>query len=380
MPYNDPAIEEVPSPPKLSFPQVGIMTTGKHINHGIPSGKKARIFRELTSHAHAKGIILFFFYPEDVDLKKRRITGFTPTGTRSWVRSIYPFPDIVYNRVMYRGIEKQQLVSHILQQFINDNRVKLFNTRYLDKWEVYQALSKSENHPINMPESALFTKESLRKFINKYDEVFLKPRSGSKGVGIVKVVKSHNGFLYARAEGKNRTWRYVKSSEALFPHLMALKVRPGHYLIQEGIDMARDDDRVFDIRCQVQKNGQGEWVFTGAGIRIAARNHFVTHIPNGGQAASYKDTMYKVFGWNKEEFTMFDNYLKTTLIYAAQTLEKELNLQLGILSLDVAVNKAGQIAILEINSKPASFDEDEIRSQHFQYLTDYFLYMSINKN
>ncbi|WP_054695556.1 hypothetical protein [Syntrophomonas palmitatica] len=64
MPYNDPAIEEVPSPPKLSFPQVGIMTTGKHINHGIPSGKKAGYSENLHPMLMLKEFYYFSFIPK----------------------------------------------------------------------------------------------------------------------------------------------------------------------------------------------------------------------------------------------------------------------------------------------------------------------------
>jgi hypothetical protein len=36
-------------------------------------------------------------------------------------------------------------------------------------------------------------------------------------------------------------------------------------------------------------------------------------------------------------------------------------LSLGVLSLDIGVDESGIMWVIEVNSKPASFDEDDIR-------------------
>lgn len=59
-------------------------------------------------------------------------------------------------------------------------------------------------------------------------------------------------------------------------------------------------------------------------------------------------------------------------------LEKELKLSLAVLSLDIGVDKNGRMLIIEINSKPASFDENDIRNAHWQNLMDYFIYITEN--
>ena len=152
------------------------------------------------------------------------------------------------------------------------------------------------------------------------------------------------------------------------------------YLVQRGVPLANYRGRVFDIRSQVQKDGNGNWVFTGAGARVAARNAFVTHIPNGGHLADLHEVIAEVFDSSTETINAFMDRLKKTTIIAGRILDKELGINLAILSLDVAVDNEGHLWILEVNSKPASFDEDDIRYRHFEYLMDYARYIGYKKN
>jgi len=59
-------------------------------------------------------------------------------------------------------------------------------------------------------------------------------------------------------------------------------------------------------------------------------------------------------------------------------LEKSLALSLGIISIDIGINKSGIMQVIEVNSKPASFDEYDIRKRHLSNLNEYFLYL-VNK-
>lgn len=362
---------------------VGVLTSGKNINQGIPTGKKARIFREMVLHANEKNVDLFFFHPEDVNWKQKRIKGLVLSGQKSWIMKSFPFPDIVYNRILYRNIERTDHVRILLKRFEAESKVELFNTRFLEKWEVYQAFCRSGDAVRFLPETDLFSRSNLQRYCQNYSEVFLKPRNGSKGKGIIKIRQDEKGqgFFYSRAEtAKQDRWRHVLSFEALYRDMIAMGVAGNRYLVQRGIDLVRYQGRVFDIRGQVQKDGDGEWVFTGAGARVAARNSFVTHIPNGGHLADLKEVISEVFDPSAETINKFMAALKSTGIMAGQILDNELGLNLAILSLDIGIDSHGRMWILEINSKPASFDEDNIRYRHFEYLMDYARYIGRKKN
>lgn len=126
----------------------------------------------------------------------------------------------------------------------------------------------------------------------------------------------------------------------------------------------------------MQKNGQGNWQFTGSAVRVAATGKFVTHVPNGGSKRDYHLTVKQVFGYSREILAELDRQLKTICKLVPKILEEKLGINLAVLSLDIGIDKDGKMWLIEANSKPASFDEDPIRQRHLELLTDYFIYKS----
>jgi hypothetical protein len=106
---------------------------------------------------------------------------------------------------------------------------------------------------------------------------------------------------------------------------------------------------------------------------VAAPKKFVTHIPNGGTSKTYEEVINKVFG--KSQKARLDQQLHDIAKIVPVVLEESMNLSLGILSIDIGLDKTGIMQIIEVNSKPASFDENAIRKRHLEYLSDYFLYL-----
>lgn len=353
---------------------VGVLTTANR--KGLPGGERSRLFKEMVDYGKKNNINIFFFFVRDVYWKQRRIRGVTWTG-KVWKRGIYPFPNIIYNRIRFRNIESQMHVKRLLRQLHKDPRVYLFNSRFLNKWEVYKALKSSKTTAKWLPDTARFTRQSLITMVRKYPEVFLKYSYGSLGKGIIKVKRlPHGQYAYAVAKKGPMAWKRCSSMEFLYRQLAFLANNA--YLVQKGIDLACYKGQIFDLRTQLQKNGAGEWVLTGVAVRIAGKNRFVTHIPNGGRSASYVQVMNEVFGSGSVTRQQIDEQLEEIRAQVPRVLEKELSLSLGVLSLDVGVDKDGRMVIIEINSKPASFDENEIRNAHWQNLMDYFIYISEN--
>ena len=352
---------------------VGVLLTPPGAKTGFPAGKKSRLFREMVVAGKKRNVSMYFFYPGAANPIRKRVTGFQWTGKR-WVARSFPLPDIVYNRILSRSAEQSRPVSALLKKLQQMDEVILFNTRFLDKWEVYQAMSQPGLPVTRVPETALLSRATLKDFATRHRSVFLKPRDGSLGVGIVKIARAREGgFIYERT-GAERA-KYVRSAEQLYQRLIALSFRPARYLVQEGVELQTYRGNVFDIRCQVQKDGQGKWVFTGAGVRVAARGRFVTHVPNGGKRAVFEEVIGEIYGPSTRILKEYSERLEEVTINTARVLERGLGLHLAILSMDVGLDRNGQFKIIEVNSKPAIFDEKEIRYRHLAYLSDYFLYL-----
>lgn len=360
---------------------VGVLTTPKTSgNHPLPERKDSKLKREMVDAATEKGIFMYFFYPQGFNWAKETVIGHTCSYSNSktgeWERGTFPLPDIVYNRLSYRKNESQREVQDLLFKLEMNPNIYLFNSRFLNKWEVHNTLSRNSLSVDLVPETQLFNKDNLGCLLKKYPELFVKPTNNSIGKGIIKIKHRFDDcYLFQQVDSETK-WNRCNSTNQLYRSLKSTINNEDKYMIQKGIDLATFDGRVFDLRTEVQKDGKGKWVFTGVGVRVAARGKFVTHVPNGGSKADYNEVINRVFGYAIKED--LDRQLMNISSVIPYVLEKSLALSLGIISIDIGINKTGIMQVIEVNSKPASFDENDIRRRHLNNLNDYFLYL-VNK-
>ena len=359
-------------------PVVGVLMARKNRGeYPLPVAREARIYQEMSLQAAKKNIFLYLFYADGVDWKRQIINGhiYLSHAPRKgkWFRASFCLPDIVYNRISYRSKEDTKVVQEFMQN-ARKSSIYIFNSRFLNKWEVHQCLV---NDPLTrhfVLETDAYSKDNLDKYLKKYKEFFIKPVASSLGKGIIKIISSQpNAIEYFRL-GKSSGWQTCHSKGKLYNRLGI--VEGGKYILQKGINLASIGNRIFDIRAQIQKNGQGNWQFTGSAVRLAAAGKFVTHVPNGGSKRDYHLTLNQVFGHSSHITTGLDRQLKTICQVVPRVLEERLGINLAVLSLDIGIDQAGQMWIIEVNSKPASFDEDPIRQRHLDLLTDYFMHKS----
>jgi glutathione synthase/RimK-type ligase-like ATP-grasp enzyme len=366
---------------------VGVLTTpNKNQKDPLPKGKGAKVYQEMIISARNKGILMYCFYPEDIRWREKRIEGHTyiNKGKKDkWIRKLFPLPNIVYNRLRFRKHENQKNVQALLARLEKEPEIYLFNSRFLNKWEVHQCLSQNPLSRDLVPETFLFSVDNLSKMLNKFQSVFIKPIGNSIGKGIIKVERRSNSqsFFYKPASS-DRGWNKCNTVNQLYLNLKKSMGSEDRYMIQKAIDLATFRGRVFDLRTEVQKNGRGQWVFIGVGVRVAARGKYVTHVPNGGSKEVYSEVIERVFGDSRTIKENLDSQLEHICQVAPHVLEESMDITLGILSIDIGIDKDGIMEIIEVNSKPASFDEDDIRRQHVENLNDYFLYIfnSLNLN
>lgn len=357
-------------------PLVGILTSRD--KHGIyPVGKNARIFKEMFIAAQNQGVFLFEFYPEGVNIKTKTIKGHSIDRLGKFYSATFPFPDVVYNRIRYRVIENRKDVKQAIKIFASDPGIQLFNTRFLNKLEVYRVLKKNPSTAEFIPETALYNTRNLKYFLGKYGALYLKPIANSRGKGIIKLGKGAAGTYYVQ----HATKAYSNYHSTLTQAHLKMKhygLKPMRYLVQKAIPLATYRGRPFDLRVQVQKDAMGKWMLTGVGARVAGPNRIVTHVPNGGTAKAFDDVLNEAFNGS----TTINNDINKQLFYITgvvpEALERELKLTLAILSMDIGIDNKGKLWLIEVNSKPASFDEDAIRKVHTQTLVDYFIFCAQN--
>lgn len=152
----------------------------------------------------------------------------------------------------------------------------------MSKWIKTKVLLKSPEISPLVPETARFTKDSLRSMLLKYGMVYVKPDCGTYGKGVMRVEQSRGtgGVRYQYQSGTNI--RTFTSFEAFY---LSLKKATGRrkYLIQMGINLLKHKGRRFDIRVMVQLSPQRKWETTGLIGRVAQKGKIVTNYHSGGK-------------------------------------------------------------------------------------------------
>ncbi|MGI6435911.1 MAG: YheC/YheD family protein [Syntrophomonadaceae bacterium] len=355
-------------------PVIGVLVSSLRAG-GKPIRFESRMYKEMIKHARQRGGLVFLFSYHGTSKHKDLVEGVTTDNKGQWVQGVYPRPDIVYNRIRKRKIEKRPEIQALLKQYDDDPHLFLFNSRYLSKWEVYMAASTVPMVSSLFPFTLQFSRQNLEILLERYGQVLIKPDMGSLGKGIIKVqALSDRNFRFA-ASSAPLAWTNCRSINDLYIALRKQSAIPEDFLLQQVVDLCRLKGRIFDVRAQFQKDGMGSWVITGAAVRVAGKDQFVTHIPNGGRAEDYQRVIRRIFRHPAIK-TALDDQLAYICRHVPVLLEKRLELNLGIVSMDIAIDHQGKMWILEVNSKPSSFDEVDIRRKHNRLLIDYCIHIA----
>ena len=293
------------------------------------------------------------------------------------MRGFFPRPDIVYNRIRRRSVENKPDINALLNQFEADPNLFMFNSRFLNKWEVYQAAKGAAVVAGLFPHTMLFNRRNLEAMLNSYNQVLLKPIDGSLGKGIIKITAQSNRYYLAKSSHPTK-WHKYDSLDQLYTAITEKMQVSDNFLLQRVVELCRYKGRIFDIRAQFQKDATGSWVITGAAMRVASKGQFVTHIPNGGRAEDFNTVIRHVFP-NPAVRAGIINQLEYISSHVPALLEERLGFTLAIVSMDIAIDPDGKVWILEVNSKPSHFDEPDIRRRHLQLLTDFCTYKALEQ-
>lgn len=286
------------------------------------------------------GVVLFM--PGGVRLRQRRIDGFVYTPGSRWAKasSEYPFAaiDIGYYTnpdAISQSIRVKSLTPIRFTGFASGN-----------KWTIQQhLLASADLEPHLLPTTKMKRTADACRFAREHGTIMIKPINGKGGKGIMKLSCADNGWTLQR-NGKIVRTGAVPSMEAI----VSRAVGKGGYLLQKWIDIRNPQGRVFDIRSLVQKNGGGQWVITGTAVREGARNSITSNICGGGSAHDTKAYLQQLFEPAKVDELM-ERICHLSLHIPAH-LEADYGKRFAEFGLDFAVDRAGDLWLLEANIKP----------------------------
>ncbi|HZG14357.1 MAG TPA: YheC/YheD family protein [Candidatus Bathyarchaeia archaeon] len=364
-------------------PSIGIVTTGLRNQASQPIGQRSSFFTKLLQAQEGKGVFYFIFSPEDVDWEQKQVRGWflrrTKQGRYAWKKLLTALPDVIYDRIPSRGAEKRENVRQFKVQLANYENIPMFNQGFFNKWGVHQLLYPNADVNEHIPETHHApTIRTLRNMLSKYRMLYLKPKDGSLGYGIVKItqVPGHSYEVSYHVGGTNVKRRFRKLT-TLYQHIFRTR-KVSAYLVQQGINLATYQSRPFDFRVHLHKNQQNEWVVSCMAAKVAGTGSVTTHVRTGGTVIPGEELLQNLYGRQK---ILIQTRISEAAIRLASAIEEAKGIYLGELGLDMGIDVHGHVWMFEANSKPGRSIFKHARLKHADevsrsLLVDYSCYLA----
>ncbi|MED4601856.1 YheC/YheD family protein [Paenibacillus validus] len=308
-------------------------------------------FRKLCICGAKLGLEVLVFTPDDVQ-GNARVNALTYKPEQGkWVRKSTAFPPLIYDRCRYHGTENYLKLSGF--------RKKYAELRYLsrplgNKWKMHQLLAEQADIAAHLPATIPFKEgKEFGHFLTRYPVVYMKPKSGTGGRGIIRLQRLPGGRSYLM-QGRDPSRRILPVQKVTTGQIAAKVAEwklADQYIVQQGIPLELKDGRVHDFRMLVQKDGNGEWQVTGCVGRIGPKRSVTSNLHGGGTAAPMETLLYnrfkdsaKVNAVREEAYELGLNVVKH--------LENKFDVfcEVGI---DLAIDPKGHVWLLEVNPKPS---------------------------
>lgn len=301
---------------------------------------KMLLFAKEYSELHGALVV---FALDRVDSVNRLVEGYCYNPLENtWKRGVFPYPSSIYRNI---GLSREWK-NHFLSA-IGDT---VFNNRYFNKREMYDWFSGHPAIKSYIPYTIRYQSyNDVLDMVDRFGRVYIKPVSGMKGRGIVQISKEGEALAFRfRSHGKNNS--VILNSRDEICEFIEKSFHDGNYLIQQPIDLLKYEGRVADFRCVLQKSQSNVWVCMAIFGRCGQKDSIVSNISSGGTPFSGDDLLTKILYPLKID----KRIIKEKIVYIAQNIcdvLDEYGFNLGILGLDMGIDTAGRIWLIEINNR-----------------------------
>lgn len=219
------------------------------------------------------------------------------------------------------------------------------NSYIPSKWDKTKVLNKNKIIKRYIPKTALFSKNNVRRYLNRYQVIFIKPDTGSKGIGVIKAQKDSNQKYHLNWNTNHKTFPSYKSMFFKLKKQMSKR----KYIVQKGVHLLTKNGKPFDFRVMIQRNKHGDWDDSGIIGRLAKRNKVVT---NGAQGASLH-TIYKLLAPHLTENDI-DGYISYLYHIGKKTSKKLRKAYPDVweIGMDIGIDNNLKPWIIEVNTRP----------------------------
>jgi glutathione synthase/RimK-type ligase-like ATP-grasp enzyme len=284
---------------------------------------------------------LVVFTPEDLDEKSQQICGYVFSDGK-WVQKNMPYPDVAYDVGYYKEAKTIRQVSRIkeISQF------RFIGYSLGNKWETHQRLLRySDLQPHLIPTIKLEDASSLRTIADQFGNVIIKPVNGKEGKGIIRLQRAEQSYFWE--ENDKPKISFGKSDVTKLANAL---LDQREYLVQKWIDIRNRDGKAYDIRSLMQKDGNGKWKISGMAAREGKPGRITSNVSEGGTTYPADDYLKTEFG--RRMGRKLKRKLEELSYRICHCIEESYQKPQAELGLDFALDREGNIWLIEVNTKP----------------------------
>lgn len=334
----------------MTQPVLGILTL--YLNEHRQLEEKL-IYQKMIMAGKRMGIEVFVFTPQDVNDERRTISAMTyNASTKRWSRRSVSFPHMIFDRCR---IQKSYRFEQLRRFRAKYRQLPFLNRPLRNKWLIHQVLDELPHVQSYLPKTKLYSSiKDVQLMIKSMPLLYLKPINGTGGRGILRIEKLRSNNFSVYVQGRDHQRRIIPPQKMTWTQLAA-KLQSwnakGRYIVQQGISLKLHNGRVHDYRMLVQKNGEGEWKVTGCAGRVGASGSITSNLHGGGEAVKMDSLL---LSWLNSEMKVqqVKERADTLGVSVASFLEEKYG-ALCELALDLAIDREGDIWLLEVNPKPS---------------------------
>jgi glutathione synthase/RimK-type ligase-like ATP-grasp enzyme len=336
-------------------PIIAVFTTMKS-NPDEPFGTLTSFYQEMARYSIKEHILFYLFSLKHVH--NEFIYGYR-WQHHKWGPSQLPIPQVIYNRIHSRKLESSSSVQTFLHR-CEQNDIPYFNHRFLNKWEVHQALLTYEELTPYLPESLLYEKISdLETMMLKYNSIFAKPINGSLGKKILRIQENNGSYSIDYSSNGHELPNKFQNLTSL-KNALSQMIKKRHFLLQQGIPLIHFRKRPVDFRILCNKNQLGEWKVTSAVARVSQEKQFVSNIAQGGEIYSIDEVLNEKF--NERTVKSIKRLLFELSLEISKRIDREMTGIFGEFGIDLTIDESGQPWLLEVNSKPSKATNNDYKT------------------
>ncbi|QJD86152.1 YheC/YheD family protein [Cohnella herbarum] len=217
-------------------------------------------------------------------------------------------------------------------------------TAVSSKWIKTKVLAGDPALAAHIPATRRLTQGTLMASLNRYRMVYVKPVSGSLGIGVMRIDRTGAGWTVQAGMSRRSFATFGAMYRWLFPRMGRKE-----YLVQRGIHVLRHNGRPIDFRVMIQKGRKVGWKVTGTAARVAHPGKAVTNGSQGGSIHGARSLLRRTVG-PKTTLRLLKKFNRLAYSTARRfTLAYPGMRELG---LDIAVDRKHRAWILEVNTRP----------------------------